>query len=162
SDVSVTNQNNDHAGIVVTPTSGLVTTEGGGTASFTVAVTSKPTANVVIALTSSNPAEGLVAPPSLTFTPQNWNSPQSVTVTGVDDQTVDGDIAYTIVTGAAVSSDGKYSGLNPSDVSVVNKDNDTLDLQISNLTIEPSSGLQSGSNVVLKWTVTNVGSFPTP
>ena len=89
------------------------------------------------------PGEGTVAPASVLFTPQNWNIAQSVTITGVDDQTVDGNAAYTIITGAAVSTDAKYSGLNPSDVSVVNQDNDTLDLQISNLTIEPASNARS-------------------
>ena len=35
-DVSVTNTDNDTAGITVSPTSGLMTTEAGGTATFTV------------------------------------------------------------------------------------------------------------------------------
>jgi hypothetical protein len=48
-----------------------------------------------------------------------------VTVTGVDDNLVDGDVAYSIVTAAATSSDGSYSGLNAADVSVTNTDNDT-------------------------------------
>ena len=39
-DVAVTNTDNDAAGITVTPTSGLVTTEAGGTATFTVVLTS--------------------------------------------------------------------------------------------------------------------------
>ena len=38
-DVTVTNNDNDTAGITVTPTSGLVTTEAGGTATFTVKLT---------------------------------------------------------------------------------------------------------------------------
>ena len=43
-------------------------------------------------------------------------------MTAVDD----GNIAYTIVTAAAVSADGNYDGLNPADVSVTNLDNDPL------------------------------------
>ena len=35
-DVAVTNTDNDAAGIIVTPTSGLTTTEAGGTATFTI------------------------------------------------------------------------------------------------------------------------------
>ena len=38
-DVAVTNTDNDAAGITVTPTSGLTTTEAGGTATFTVVLT---------------------------------------------------------------------------------------------------------------------------
>src|SRR5205807_7669582 len=81
-DVSVTNTDNDVAGIVVSPTSGLVTTEVGGTATFTVVLTSQPTASVTVGLSSSNTAEGTVSPASLTFTAANWNVAQTVTVTG--------------------------------------------------------------------------------
>src|SRR5437867_3852386 len=127
---------NDTAGITVTPTSGLTTTEAGGTATFTVALTSQPTANVSIGLSSSNTAEGTVSPASLTFTAANWNVAQTVTVTGVDDFVDDGDIAYTVVTAAATSSDSNYSGLNASDVSVTNTDHDT-----AAVTVRPTSGL---------------------
>src|SRR5207249_6779117 len=96
--VVVTNLDDDTAGIVVSPTSGLVTTEAGGTATFTVVLTSQPTANVTIGLTSSNTGEGTVSPASLIFTAANWNVAQTVTVTGVDDSVVDGNVAYTIVT----------------------------------------------------------------
>ena len=42
------------AGIAVTPNAGLATTEAGGTASFSVALEYAPTADVIIALASSN------------------------------------------------------------------------------------------------------------
>ena len=88
----------------------LTTTEAGGTATFTVVLTSQPTADVTIGLSVSDATEGTVATGSLTFTPANWNVPQTVTVTGVDDPLDDGDVAYTIVTAAAVSADANYSG----------------------------------------------------
>ena len=113
SDVSVTNIDNDTAGFIVTPISGLTTTEAGGRAHFTVVLNTQPSADVTIALSSSNPSEGTVSPASLTFTSDNWNMPQTVDVTGVDDALDDGDIAYTIVTAAAVSADPGYNGLEP-------------------------------------------------
>jgi len=109
---------------IVSPESGLSTTEGGGIATFTVALDIKPTADVAIGLSSSNSAEGTVSPLDLTFTPANWDMPQQVTVTGVDDNAVDGSQAYTIVTDPAVSADGNYNGLDPADVRVVNTDNE--------------------------------------
>src|SRR5258706_404230 len=124
-DVSVTNTDNDTAGITVIPTSGLATTEGGGTATFTVVLGTQPTANVTIGLSSSDLTEGTVAPASLTFTPRNWNTAQTVTVTGADDFVVDGAVSYTILTSAATSTDASYSGLNAADVAVTNTDNDT-------------------------------------
>jgi hypothetical protein len=113
------------AGISVAPTNGLTTTEAGATATFTVVLNSAPTANVTIGLSSSDTTEGTVSTSSLTFTSANWNTPQTVTLTGVDDTLDDGDIAYGIVTAAAVSADGNYNGLNASDVSVSNNDNDS-------------------------------------
>ncbi|MBV9866090.1 MAG: family 16 glycosylhydrolase [Abitibacteriaceae bacterium] len=135
-DVSVVNQDDDVAGIIVNPTAGLITTEAGGTATFTVKLSSQPTANVTLGLASSNVAEGTVFPASLTFTANNWSVPQTVTVTGVDDFVVDGNQPYTIITAPAVSADSNYNGLNPADVAVRNTDNDS-----AGITVTPTSGL---------------------
>ena len=124
-DVSATNQDDDIIGITVTPTSGLVTTESGGTASFTIVLSSTPSADVTIGVTSSDTTEGTTSPTSLTFTPANALVPQTVTVTGVDDGVVDGNITSTVLTAAAVSADGDYGGLNPADILFTNADDDT-------------------------------------
>src|SRR6185503_17312270 len=113
---------------------GLTTTEAGGTASLTVKLTSQPTADVTLGLSSSNAAEGTVSPASLTFTSANWNTAQTVTLTGVDDFVDDGDIAYTIVTAPASSADSNYSGLNPANVSATNNDDDAAGFTITPLT----------------------------
>src|SRR5438094_627130 len=135
-DGAVTNTDDDTAGIAVGPASGLTTTEGGGTATFMVALTSQPTANVTIGLSSSDLTEGTVAPASVTFTPANWNTAQTVTVTGVDDFVADGAVAYTIVTAAATSTDPGYSGRNAPDMGVTNTDDDN-----AGITVIPTSGL---------------------
>src|SRR5262249_41782950 len=122
----------------VTPTMGLTTTEGGGTAAFTVVLNSMPTASVTIGLTSSRPTEGTARPTALTFTTANWNAPQTATGTGVDDAVADGDQPYTIATTAAMSTDRTYNGLDPADVQVVNNDNDT-----AGITVTPTMGLQT-------------------
>ena len=135
-DVSVTNLDNDVAGITVTPTSGLITTEGGGFATFTVRLSSQPTANVTVAVVSDNLAEGTTSPDtSLTFTPANWNTTQTAKVTGVDDFVADGDILYYVTT-AATSGDAYYNGIAGPTVSLTNYDNDT-----AGITVTPSSGL---------------------
>ena len=115
-------------GVTVTPTSGLTTTESGGTAGFSVALDTVPAFDVTLTLSSGNPGEGTVSPTSLVFTPANAATPQSVTVTGVDDKTVDGNVAYSILTAALVSTDLSYNGLDPADVSVSNADNDTAEV----------------------------------
>ena len=122
---------NDSAGITVNPMSGLITTESGGTATFGVVLTSEPTANVTIALASSNTAEGTVSSSSLTFTATNWNVPQTVTVTGVNDFVVDGNINYTVTVGPTSSSDLFYNGMAIKTVSLTNLDNNSVGVNIS-------------------------------
>ena len=60
----------------------------------------------------------------IVFTAQNYNQPQTVTVTGVDDNADDGDKAYRIQLKAAVSADPLYNGFVAGEVVVINKDND--------------------------------------
>ena len=134
--VSVTNTDNDEVGITVSPTSGLTTNESGTTDTFTIVLNSQPTANVTIGLSSSNTSEGTVSPSSATFTASNWNTPRTVTATGVDDDVDDGPVNYSIITAAATSADGDYAGINPSNVSVQNADDDT-----AGITVNPTSGL---------------------
>jgi acetyl esterase/lipase len=126
--VTVTIIDDDEAGVAVNPTSGLQTTESGGQAQFTVVLTSQPTANVTIALSSSDETEGTVTTPlsgSLTFTSADWDQVRTVTVTGQDDDVVDGNVGYSILTDPAVSFDPHYSSLDAVDVSLVNIDHDT-------------------------------------
>ena len=93
---------NDTAGITVIPTTGLATTEGGGTASFSISLASQPIASVELGIASSNTNEGTVSASTLTFTTANWFQPQSVVITGIDDPVDDDLTAYTIVTSACL------------------------------------------------------------
>jgi hypothetical protein len=122
------------AGVSVVAPFGLTTTEKGGTAKATLVLRSPPTAPVTIALASGTPAEGTVAPASLQFDQTNWDVPQEVTITGVDDQAADGARRYTIVTSAAMSTDARYDGLEVDDFEVTNQDDDPgLTLEGANL-----------------------------
>jgi hypothetical protein len=58
----------------------------GSTATFSVTLKTAPAANVTVTVTSSNPVAATVLPATLTFTPANFATPQTVTVTGVQDQ----------------------------------------------------------------------------
>ena len=55
-----------------------------------------PHDNVTVSLQSNDLSEGTISPNSLVFTPANWNTPQSVTVTGQEDDTSDHDVTYEI------------------------------------------------------------------
>ena len=125
SSVAVTMADNDTAGITASAISGN-TIEDATTATFTLVLNTQPTADVVIGLTSNDITEGTVSPSSVTFTNADWSTPKPVIITGVNDDVDDGDIAYSIVTAAAISTDADYSALNAADVSVTNTDNDTV------------------------------------
>ena len=140
--------------VTVTPTAGRVTTEAGGTDTFTVVLAAPPTTDVTIGVSSTDTTEGTVAPTSLTFTAGNWNTAQTVTVTGVDDGTVDGDIAYSIVT-TATSADVVYNGIEVADVSVTNSDDDEADLALTKT--DGVTSVAAGNTVIYTITATNGG-----
>lgn len=110
--------------VTVKATSNLTTSEGGAAVTFTVVLNTPPTAAVTIPIASSDPTEGGTSIGSVTFTPFNWHLPQTVTVFGVDDSDYDQNVNYTVLLGAAVSLDASYQDLNPTDVDLVNVDND--------------------------------------
>ncbi len=130
-------------GMTVEPISGLVTTEGGGTAKFGVKLESEPLEDVVISVESDNPAEGIVTDPQtleLTFTPRNWDMEQEVTVTGVDDTLQDGPQNY-FVELKAESKDRFYAVLEPTLVHLRNEDNDSVQPPPPPPTVTVSFGL---------------------
>ncbi len=111
------------AGVTIDTLSSTTTDENGAAATFTVVLDSEPTANVVIPLSSSDTSEGTVSSASLTFTSANWDTAQTVTVIGVNDDLFDGNIAYIVEIGPAVSADSDYSGIDPADKDLTNNDN---------------------------------------
>ena len=124
-DVAVTNTDNDTAGITVTPTSGLTTTEAGGTATFTVvaddaADRGRDASRSARAIRPKARSARRASP----LRPANWNVAQTVTVTGVDDAAGRRRRHLHIVTAAATSTDAIYNGINAADVAVTNTDND--------------------------------------
>lgn len=164
--VQVTNTDNDVAGIVSTPASGLVTTEAGGTATFNVHLKSAPMPgqSVQVQVTSSDTTEGTVAPASLSFDENNYNIDKLVTVTGVDDTFVDGNISYTvtptIVSGGTdplyYSKASSGAGNLSAPVSCKNNDNDVATVSVTPATLNLSEGGIAGSYTV------HLGAQPAP
>ena len=78
----------------------------------------EPTSNVVIDITSGDTGEATVTS-SLTFTSANWDTAQTATVTGVNDDLVDGTQTTTItLTINDVSSDNDFDGVADQTVAV--------------------------------------------
>ncbi len=118
-------------GILVSPVSGLITTEAGGTAVFSVVLKTKPTASVSIPVASSNTAEGSLSAGTLVFTTTDWDQPQNVTVTGVNDTAADGNKTYTVNLGPAVSTDSNYNAVTAASVGLTNYDDETPGIIVS-------------------------------
>ena len=116
-------QDDDHAEVIMFPATGE-TSEDGGTTEFSVVLTSKPSADVVINFEVSDDTEGeLTKGRSLKFSSHNWNKIQAVVVGGIDDQVEDGTESYRL--GASVSSnDAMYNNYYVAGRQLLNLDDD--------------------------------------
>ena len=83
--------------------------EDGGMATYTVALATEPSGEVTVAVASGDATIATVSPSSLTFTTTNWNTGQTVTLTGVDDDVADPFGRNTTITHTA--SDGGYGSV---------------------------------------------------
>lgn len=137
---TVTININKVPGITIAETSSSTsTTEAGGTDSFTAVLDVQPGSDVVLSVTSGDLGEGTVSPATLTFTSANWNTPQTVTVTGVDDNIIDGTANYDITISVVdVSSDDSYDPVSDITVNVGNTDDD-----VAGFTVTQTSGSTS-------------------
>ena len=101
--------------VTLTPTA-LAVTEGSNTA-YTVVLDARPKSDVTVTPASSDTDAVSVAPLVLTFTPADWDKPQTVTVTSLtDDNTNDETVTITHQT---ASSDTTYDAIVVDSVSVV-------------------------------------------
>ena len=114
---------------LVLPETPVSTSEPSGADTFTVKLATRPTADVMvgISVTGGDTDEATVSPSSLTFTRDNWNTVQTVTVTGQNDDDADGlqEYAITLTPSSPDSSgDSIYHALSVSTVLGRNADDD--------------------------------------
>ena len=138
--VDVTVDDDDSAGLVLDKTS--VTVDEGGSATFTVALATRPTAEVSVEVSSGDTAAATVSPMELTFTAGNWNTPQTVTVAGADDDDITDETLDVTVDPA--SGDTAYDTLADVTVDVTVDDDDSAGLPIlSGITVWGAERLES-------------------
>ncbi len=111
-------------GVTVAADAPLGLQEGGPGSYFTVALDAEPTASVVIAVSSGNP-DVTVQPSSLTFTPENWQAPQTVTVSASHDGDAADDTALITVSVTPESSAEEYHTISASWVGALVTDDDS-------------------------------------
>ncbi len=109
-------------GVTLTQTGGnTIVTEGGNTDTYSLVLKTQPTADVTITLTGNS--QITLNSTTFTFTTTNWNTPQNVTVTAVDDTLTEGNHTATITHNIS-STDTNYNGLTLPTVNVSIQDND--------------------------------------
>ena len=145
SSVTATEADNDTAGVTVTPTA--LTVPEGSNAKYTVVLDTQPSDDVTIAvsLAAGSDADITVDKTSLTFTPDNWDAAQEVTVSAAeDDDAINGaaTIEHTV-------SGGGYGGVTVSSVTATEEDNDTAGVTVTPTALTVAEGGSATYTVVL-------------
>jgi len=127
-------------GFTLSKTSSNITE--GDTDTFTVVLTAQPFSDVVIDLTSSNLGAATLSATSLTFSSLNWDDPQTVTITAVEDDADLFDESLNIVASINdASSDNSFDSLIDQSLAVTVEDNDLAQLSIDDVAlVESDSG----------------------
>ncbi len=150
----------DARGVTVTPTA--LTVEEGGSGTYAVVLTSQPTADVTVDVTVPQGTDVSVDKTSLTFTSDDWETAQTVTVgaAGDDDAVVDDAVTIT----HAVSSAGDYAGETAADVEVRIAESDTPTLSIADESVAEDAvsatftvtlSVASSNEVTVKYATSN-------
>ena len=135
SNVNVNVTDNDSAAVIISEPNGSTSVNEAGPTSdiYTVVLSIAPTSNVTITVDpdiQSSVGAGAGQPINLLFTPTNWNVPQTVTVTAVDDLAAEG-MHFTVITHTATSSDPNYNGISIRNITASVIDNDTAGVTIT-------------------------------
>ncbi len=121
----VTTIDDEAAGFTLWTTAASVS-EDGTSDTFTVVLNKLPAGNVVISIESADTGEATLSPATLTFTVDNWSTPQAVTVSGVDDTVVDGEQSTALTVSVVdVDSDDAFDVLSDQTVTAATEDDDT-------------------------------------
>jgi subtilisin family serine protease len=132
--------------VLVTETAGTTEPiEGGPADTYTVVLTEAPASNVQIAL-SAQP-EVTLSTGLLTFTPANFATPQTVTVSADDDEIEDGP-RFARITHAVTSSDPDFNGSPVRSVLARAADNDAAGIVLNPTTLSLSEGGSTKSYTV--------------
>ena len=149
--VTVTEDDTDRKGVRISPRA-LTVTEGAAAASYSVVLTTEPTGTVTITLggLAAARAQSLeVNPTSLEFHRGNWKIPQVVSVRAAEDDDATGAEGQNAVMLTHEVNGGGYDAVDPSDVAVTVRDNDSAAIIVSTPSLEMAQGTRRTYTVVL-------------
>ena len=146
--VSVDISDNDRAGLVFEELTAMTVTEDGTlTAELAVSAAGRPTATVTVNLDGA--PQLTVAPHVLTFAPEAWNQPQTVTIQAVDNAVDSGDSDTAWIAVTVYSEDGHYDSLRVAARAVTVLDDDHAAVQITPTALTTPMGAEARYNVRL-------------
>ena len=125
------------AGFLLTETE-VAVSETGTQQTFDAVLTTAPRSDVILNIQNANPAEASIDLTTLTFTPDDWSTAQTVTITGLNDQFADGDREFDLTVSVDESSDSAFTTLTSQTIAVTNSDD-----EISEITIVETDGTTS-------------------
>ena len=141
-EVSVNVTDNDTRGVTVSPAS--LTIAEGGTDTYTVALDTQPTGDVMVTISSNNP-DVTAEPAALTFTTTDWNVQKTVTVTaGQDADAVDDAATLT-----HNPSGADYNSVSNADLAVTVTDDETAGVTVTPTSLTIGEGGSGTYTVVL-------------
>ena len=143
-DVEVTITEDDTPSVTISITA-LEVSEG-DEETYTIVLDTEPTADVTVAIQIPEGADVAVNVKELTFTADNWNTPQTVTVTAAhdDDAVADEPVGLTHTV-----SGGDYEDVTAEQVEVTITEDDIAGVTISTATLEVQEGNEETYIVVL-------------
>ena len=145
-----------HYGLVslaVTTTDGQAT-EGGDTGAFTVRLSTVPTANVTVTIGAST--QCTFAPTTLTFTLANWNAPQTVTATAINDTVVEG--THSCAPAAITASGGSFNTATGTPPVITIIDNDVASFTITKAV--NAASIAAPGTLTYTISIANTGNVP--
>ena len=142
---------NDAPAILTDPTN-LTIAEDGGTATVDVELSTQPSSEgVIVDVTSLNLEEATVSPAELTFSDQDWNQPQTLTVTALNDNFLTEDTAVVELTTRNDESDDDHDNASTSVlVTLTNDDEAQINVApLEDVTLEEGVDGENSYEVVL-------------
>ena len=149
--LDVTVFDNDSPGVTVatnpvTSPPALTLTEGGSGA-YTVVLESKPSANVTVTVAKTGTSGITVNKSTLPFTTANWRTPQTVTVSAIQDGDAVAESAT--ISHTVTSTDTQYAGISAASVGVTATDDDTPGVVVQPTSLALTEGGETRYTVVL-------------
>ena len=145
SEVEVTATDDETAGVSITPRQ--LTIAEGGSDSYRVVLTSKPSHEVTVTINHGGDNDIDSDPDRLTFSPSNWNQAKTVTVTSAQDDDARDDTAT--LSHTVSSTDGDYNGITVPEVAVTATDDETTGVSIRPTELTIAEGGSDSYEVVL-------------